>query len=395
MSDPLKTRRSPEEGFGSQPKPLPRWLLPLLGLLLAAGVVAFIALLARDGEARAWRIFLVNFLFWSGIAMAGVALAAIFQVSKARWVQQVKPVAVACGAYLPVSFLLFLGTWFGRRSLFPWAERPSPLIASWLNTSSLYTREAGGLLVLYGLGLLFSKWTLRQARGNQQPSESSHQESRSLQALAVILLLVYSYVYTVFAWDFVMSLHPGWTSTLFGGYYFIGNLYLGLASVIALTIYAHWRYNLEDAMDTRIFHNLGKLLFSFSLLWIYLFWSQYLVIWYGNLPREIGFVLTRTSQSPWSNLSVVVLVVNFVAPFVILLSRSAKENRKLLLTLAVAIVIGMWIERFLLVVPSLTPEPRIPLGWAELLITAGFFASFALTYLTTLHRIPIIIKDKL
>jgi len=257
--------------------------------------------------------------------------------------------------------------------------------------SSLFTRETIGLLLLYGLALLYS---YRSLRADAATPASRNPQPASLQALAVALLILYAYVYTVFAWDFVMSLHPTWTSTLFGGYYFIGNLYLGLAAVIAMTIYARWRYNLEDAMAPRIFHNLGKLLFSFSLLWIYLFWSQYLVIWYGNLPREIGFVLTRTAQSPWSTLSWVVLAINFVVPFVILLSRSAKENRKLMLTLAVAIIIGMWIERFLLVVPSLTPEPRIPLGWAELLITAGFFASFALTYLTTLHKIPIMAKGK-
>ena len=392
MSDPLTARRSPVGGFGRPPKPLPRWLLPLLALLVAAGAVAFFVLLAGAGEARAWQIFLVNFLLWSGMAMAGVALAAIFQVTKARWATPVKRVGVACAAYLPVSFLLFLGTWFGRHSLFPSAEHPRPLIASWMNMSSLFTREAILLLVLYGLGLLYSYRFLRAdadrpASGNPQPA--------SLRALAVVLLLVYAYVYTVFSWDFVMSLHPTWVSTLFGGYYFIGNLYLGLATVIALTIYVRWRYNLEDSMDPRIFHKLGKLLFSFSLLWIYLFWSQYLVIWYGNLPREIGYVLTRTSQSPWSSLSLVVLAINFVVPFVILLSRPAKENRRVLLAMSVAIVMGMWMERFLLVVPSLAPQAPVPLGLAELLITAGFFASFALTYLTTLHKIPIIVKDKL
>ena len=96
MSDPLKARHSPDEGFGRQPKPLPSWLLPVLALLVAAGAVAFFFLIAGAGEARAWQIFLVNFLFWSGIAIAGAALAAIFQVTKARWAKPVKRVAVAC-----------------------------------------------------------------------------------------------------------------------------------------------------------------------------------------------------------------------------------------------------------------------------------------------------------
>src|SRR5262249_5945794 len=156
--------------------------------------------------------------------------------------------------------------------------------------------------------------------------------------------LLYGYIYSVFAWDFVMSLHAPWTSTLFGGYYFIGNLYLSLAIVTVLTVYATGLYGIRASLDRRIFHNLGKLLFSFSLLWTYLFWSQYLVIWYGNLPRETGYVLQRVAQSPWSTLAVVVLIMNFVTPFLILMSRSAKENPKVLATIAMVVIVGMWLE---------------------------------------------------
>jgi Ni/Fe-hydrogenase subunit HybB-like protein len=182
-----------------------------------------------------------------------------------------------------------------------------------------------------------------------------------------------------------MSLHAPWTSTLFGGFYFIGNLYLGLAVVIILSICA----NRSRELSPRLVHNLGKLLFSFSLLWTYLFWSQYLVIWYGNLPREIDFVLLRTSQHPWNALAIVILVMNFLIPFIVLMPRSSKENRKVLLAVAIIVVVGMWLERFLLVMPSLTSGTQIPLGWAEILMTVGFFASFVLVYLSIFSRIPI------
>jgi len=249
------------------------------------------------------------------------------------------------------------------------------------------------LLLLYGAALLFSYRSLRRDvdtdPGQQnQPSAHASSDHAALQKHAVALLILYATMHTVFAWDFVMLLDPDWFSTLFGAYYFIGNLYLGLAALTALTVFACWRYNLGDTVHPKVFHNLGKLLFSFSLLWTYLFWSQYLVIWYGNLPRETGFILVRTVRAPWATLAAAVLVTNFLVPFVILLFRAARENQKILLASALVIAAGMWLERFLLVVPSITPEPRIFLGWEELMITAGFFASFALTYITALQRLP-------
>lgn len=376
MSDSSSHPGIPLMATETQPPPLPKWVYPLLALLIAGGVGGFLTLLSGSDPARAWHIFLVNFVFWSGAAIGGVAFAAIFQVANARWSGPAKRVAAACAIYLPASFLLFLLIWVGRDSLFPWVTRPLPLIASWLNTSSLFSREAICLLVLYGVALLFS---YRLATG-------AHSRAGKIQALAVIFLLLYGYTNTIFAWDFIMSLHAPWTSTLFGGYYFIGNLYIGLAIVIILTVYSGWGHDFSP----RFFHNLGKLLFSFSLLWTYLFWSQYLVIWYGNLPREIDFVQLRTAQNPWSPLALVILVLNFLIPFVVLMPRSSKENRKVLLAVAVVVVIGMWLERFLLVMPSLTSGTEIPMGWAEMLITLGFFASFALIYLPILSRIPIL-----
>ena len=134
----------------------------MLSLLTAAGAAAFLVLLTKVNPARAWQIFLVNFLFWSGLAVAGVVLAAIFQVTHARWARPVKRLAEACAAYLPVSFLLFLCIWFGRRSLFPWIDQPPAATAAWLNSSFFFLREAAGLLILYAASLLFFYRSVRQ-----------------------------------------------------------------------------------------------------------------------------------------------------------------------------------------------------------------------------------------
>ena len=395
MTDLPPTDRLLEEAAWSKPRPIGRGLFLLLSLLTAAGAAAFLVLLTAVNPARAWQIFLVNFLFWSGLAVAGVVLAAIFQVTHARWARPVKRLAEACAAYLPFSFLLFLCIWFGRHSLFSWIDQPPAATAAWLNSSFFFLREAVGLLILYAASLLFFYRSVRQdfqalARREAQDSPDAASEAGFLGKLGVGLLILYAFIYSMVAWDFVMSLDPHWFSTLFGGYYFIGNLFLGFAAVTILALYARWRYGLAKTIDTRILHNLGKLLFAFSLLWTYLFWSQYLVIWYGNLPHETGFLLLRTSQQPWSSLAVAVLVMNFLVPFLVLLPRSRKQHPKTLLGVALVIFTGLWLERYLLVAPSLAASPEILLGGAEALITLGFLASFLLAYLTVLSKVPIL-----
>ena len=408
MIDSVRGDQLPETRVSGGFRPLPGWLLPLLLLLFGGGAAAFLGLLASSRADRAWAIFLVNFLFWSGAAMAGVVLPAIFQISNARWPIPIKGLAEACAAYLPVSFLWFLVSWFGRRSIFPWASHSEQVHSAWLDTSSLYGREAVALLLLYGIGILFIARSMRAGspmfvdpRGNHAPR--ARERDRSPQTLAIVVLILYALLYTLFAWDFVMSLDPSWTSTLFGAFYFVGNLYLGLAILTLLVLYSRWRYDLTAAAgnrrlsshsgDSEILRNFGKLLLTFSLLWVYFFWSQYIVIWYGNLPHETEFLLVRFAQEPWKILAVSVLLLNFVIPFVLLLPRGAKENKRVLLATSVTIATGIWLESFLLVVPSLAPHPRILFGWSELLITAGFFASFALTYLLVLSWIPRLAKS--
>lgn len=389
MSGPLGVDRLSGGVPKGEPKPLPAWLYPVLVMAVAGGAVTFSALLAGPEPARAWQSFLVNFLFWSGVAVAGVVLAAIFEVSEARWPVPTRQLGEACAAFLPVSFLLFLATWFGRRTLLPWADHPPAANAAWLNVPFFFAREALGLLLLYGAALLFS---YRSLRAENRLSQDLGATRASLRRLAVVVLVLYASVYTIFAWDFVMSLDPAWSSTLFGGYYFVGNLYLGLAAVTALTVFTSRRHGLDHSVDSKVFHNLGKLLFCFALLWTYLFWSQYLVIWYGNLPRETRFLLVRTAQEPWSTLALAVLLANFLIPFVILLFRAARKSRQALLAVSAVIVAGMWLERFLLVAPSLSPRQRLFLGWQELAITAGFFALFLLTYMIALRGVSLLAR---
>jgi hypothetical protein len=168
--------------------------------------------------------------------------------------------------------------------------------------------------------------------------------------------------------------------------FFTENLYLGLAAVTLMAVYGFTYWTPQDQPVSNIFNNLGKLLLSFSLLWVYLLGSQYLTIWYGNLPREISFMLARSSSAGWRALTLASVLLAFALPFLMLLSRIARESPKILATAAISALAGLWLARFLLVAPALSPGPRISVAWEEFLITAGFFASFCGTYILAVRR---------
>ncbi|GBC84010.1 hypothetical protein HRbin11_00430 [bacterium HR11] len=394
----------------------PAWIIGGLLGLLVVGTTAFIVGAAGPARLRAWSAFLVNFLFWSGVAQAGVVWAAVWHLTGARWSRFVRRVAEANAAFLPVSFLLFWVLYLGREVLFPWVRTPASDKTWWLNVPFLFLRDGLGLLVLYGvsLGLVYRSWLPVPAfrasgsdPGTATPSSvetlweteivraldrTAARRHRQTTVLAAAVLILYGVVFTLLAWDLVMSLDPTWSSTLFGGYFFVGNLYAGLAVLGLATVGLHRRMGPASPFTADQFHDLGKLVFGFCLLTAYLAWSQYLPIWYGNLPEETGFVILRTETAPWAFWAKAVLVLGFVVPFVAGLSRALKRRPWGLFTLCAVVAVGMWMERYLLVVPSLgreaIPGGTLPFGWPEILITIGFLGAYGLSFLALARWFP-------
>jgi hypothetical protein len=193
-----------------------------------------------------------------------------------------------------------------------------------------------------------------------------------------------------------MSLDPHWYSTLFGGYYFIGSFYCGIVVLYLLALASMDSRSFGAYISPRQLHDLGKLVFAFSLFTGYLFYTQFLVIWYGNLPEETKYVILRVKLSPWEPLAWLSLFMIFLIPFVVLLSRRIKLRRVPMILLSVMILAGMWLERFILVVPSVWKQGNIPIGLLEVLITAGFVGLVALCLTLFLRRVPIVpISDPL
>jgi hypothetical protein len=369
--------------------------VPLRGALVIIGAAAFVFGLFRN-PTHAWGMYLVNLLFWSSLAIVGPVLAGVMQLTEARWSPSAKRVAATTAGFLPASFvLLVILLVFGLGDLYPWVTAPELVEKKkqWLNVPFFVLRLGLGTLVLYWLALAFVRSVLAPS-----PAESRHRESRAggheaapgrLNLHAGIMLTLFVVVFSLWGFDLVMSLDPVWYSGLLGGYYVVTSLYSGFALVTFLTIRANARG--LTAVSPAGIQDLAKLVFAMCVMWMYFFFSQYLVIWYGNIPVETRFFLSRFFADPWRTMAFVIFLVGALVPFCYLLKRLTGRppagHRPLVVILAMGWV-AIFLERTLLVFPAISRQNVFPIGVGELLITLGFLGLFLLSrhWLFARHR---------
>lgn len=374
------------------------WFVLFL-LMILAGAATFLVGISGAHALRAWQAYLTNYVFWTGLAFGTFLFSPVLTMTGARWGRPLKRIAEAPGAFLPAAFALFWVLYLGKEEIFPWIREPVPEKAVWLNAGFLFAREGIGLLVLAAVGVAVLAHSVKSdlkmlpQAGNPRTGAGPQENEVHFRAQGVLSPLygiLYAFILTLFAFDLIMSLDPHWYSTLFGAYFFTGSFYSGLAALFILAVLAVKRMGIGDFIAPRQFHDLGKLLLGFCVLTGDFFYAQFFVIWYANLPEETRYVLLRVRQPPWEPLAWVVLVAAFGIPFVVLLSRKIKMKPVPMVILSALILAAMWLERFLLVAPSLWKGGPIPLGWMELMITAGFFGLVALCTLGFLRRYPVL-----
>lgn len=348
----------------------------VLGAVVLLGGVAFIVGIMQPEPTRAWGMYLVNLLFWSSLAITGPALAGMMQLTEAWWSPSVKRIALTTAGFLPVSFVLFLILFGGRAVLYPWVTNPVPIKASWLNVPFMSLRIGLGVLLLYWVALTFAKAVFAEDQAGADSERARARRNR----LSTIMLILYVVVLSLWGFDLIMSLDPTWYSGLLGGYYVVSSLYTGFGLVCFLTI----RANAQGASNVSAsgIQDLAKLTFAMCVMWMYFFFSQYLVIWYGNVPVETRFFLRRFFDDPWRTLAFVIFIVGWLIPFAYLLKRLTGRPPAAHKPLVVILFMGwiaIFLERIMLVFPSISKANVFPLGLTEILITAGFFSLFVLS----------------
>ena len=215
---------------------------------------------------------------------------------------------------------------------------------------------------------------------------------RAMKLMAVLILAVAVSVHSVVAYDFSMSIAPTWHSTLFAPYFVVGAIFSGIAALVLVMAALRKALRLEEYLRETHFVNLGKLLLLISLVWLYFPFSEHLTTWYGNAPSEIRLMTVR-EHGLYGVLYWTIVVCNFVVPFV-LLGISRLRNIRTIAISGATVLVGMWLERFLIVVPTLaTPALAAASGsyapsWMELSITAGTFAAMILLYLLFVKAFP-------
>jgi hypothetical protein len=386
-----------------------------LGMFMV-GLAGFVLALTTDAD-RAWQSYVSNWLFFTNIAMGAMLLTVVTCITKAKWNWSVRRVSLAFVAFLPVSFVMLLPMLGLGESYFPWIAEVAldPILqkkAAYLNMPFLLTRNVIGVLVLFGGSLYFAYLALRPDMGLTRGHDESDagrdawcerltqgwlgQEVeevvsyRRLTRIGPAFVIVYAIVMSILAYDWVMTLEPHWFSTMMGPWFFMGAFWSGIAATaVTVTLLKRGGGVLDKAMGRQQLHDLGKLTFAFCVFWTYLFFAQYLVIWYGKLPWEQAWIIHR-AEEPWGKWAALMVVMCFVIPFAGLIGRKAKMSPIFFRSVALVLLAGLWLEKHLMVAPSIRSPDTATLGVTELLVALMFLGLFLYAVRWFLSTFPVI-----
>ena len=361
-----------------------------------------------------WGFYITNFVFWIGLSHAGTLISAILRLANATWrrpvtrcAEVITVFALSIGATFPIIHLgrPWLAFW-----LFPypsergiWPNIRSPLLWDFfaINTYLLGSVTFLVLPMIPDMALIRDRATgLRRkiygivALGWRGTPKQWHRLESAMQIMAVAVIPVAVSVHSIVSWDFAMAPVPAWHSTIFAPYFVCGAIFSGIAALIIAMALLRKFLHLEEYLLRVHFENLGKLLLVMSLLWFYFVFAERLTVWYGNDPSEMTvFWVTQTGS--FSPLFWLMVVCNFVIPFPILAIKKLRTIAGCVIA-SIGVVIGMWLERFLIIVPSLSHK-YLPYSfgsyrptWVEITITCGTFAAMALLYMLFAKTVPII-----
>ena len=382
-----------------------------LWIMVMIGVIVFSAGLLFGDAGETWGAFYVNAVWFQGLALGGVMTTVIMQIVRAKWGAPVRRLAEANVAYLPVAFVVFLTTYFGREYLFYWGRHPMPGREFWMSPGFVYLRFSVLFFVLFYLMTRFVFMSLRGDVGlaHDRAKDKSKWErpihryllggwkgaereviplQRKMSVNAPVVAMCYIVVVSLFAFEMIMGMNPIWFSNLFGAFIFVSQIYIGWAGLALMTMYfAKKNKAFGEQIHTQQYWDMGKLNFGFCMLWGYMFWSQFLTQWYGNLPEETQWLILRTREFPWKGLAWIAFPMAFVIPFITLLSRDLKKTPKTYAVVCLTLMAGVWLDRYLIIMPEVSPH-HIPFGITEIGIFVGFLGAYLLCIRTFLSKYP-------
>src|SRR3989454_2618639 len=394
--------------FGTSPR-FVVWATVLAALAVAAFAAYGYQVYAGIGVAGIrwpvfWAFYITNFVFWIGISHAGTLISAILRLANAGWRRPVTRCAevltvfaLSIGAMFPIIHLgrPWLAFWLfpvpNQRGL--WPNFRSPIVWDFFAINTYLIASVTFLLlpILPDWALVRDQatgWRRRVYRllalGWRGTPRQWHRLETAIHIMAIVIIPVAVSVHTIVSWNFAMAPVPMWHSTIFGPYFVAGAIFSGIAALILAMAILRKLLHLEEYLVPVHFDNLGKLLVLLSLLWVYFVFAERLTVWYGNEPSEMA-VFWATQRGSFAPLYWTMVVCNFVLPLSILSIRRLRTIAGCVVA-AAGVLVGMWLERFLIIVPSLGHKYLL-YSWGsyrpqpvEIMVTISTFAAMTLLY---------------
>jgi hypothetical protein len=338
--------------YSAMPSEFGRWRTAALGIGgLLSIVILVIAVIFPDQREQALRSWLLGFIFWCGISVGSLGLLILQYLTGGAWGVVIRRIIEASSRTLIIVAVLFAPILVGAVNLYQWAN-PIPAgdevmlhRAGYLNVPAWGLRAVLYFALWFVMAYLLNNWSKRQDEtGN---FEFLSKATRFSGPTMVAFALVVSFA----AIDWVMTLDPHWFSTIFGLLYVIGWALSALAFTTALLAWLSGREPMSEIVGRKHFHDLGKLMLAMVMVWAYFNFSQFLIIWSGNLPEETRWYLTRM-KGVWGWMGVILIFFHFVFPYLFLLSRDVKRNSKWLSLLAIFILVMRLVDYFFIIGPA-------------------------------------------
>lgn len=386
------------------PAQFPPWLRP--GWLLAAGVGVVLTILGIWLHPhRAWSGYLVSYLYFLILSLAGVFLVALEYATSATWSVAFRRLAEALTRFLPIAFLATIVFLFGFHYLYPWAQpgfhfhRASKQV--WYNPRLVSLRALiyVGLWTLFGW--LFVRRSLRMDEAwRRGESTACYLPRRApggfgklpspIGRLSAGFIVLFAVTFTMAAFDWVMSLEPRWNTTMYGVYLFAGLFEAGWAIVLLMAVLLRRRGSLGRVVGDHHYVDLSRMLHAFSIFMVYIGFEQYLLIWYANFPSETFYYHQRITGG-WGGVFLFLLFAKWVFPFTVLLNQKVRKNEAVLLTMAALVLVGEWVDLYWLVMPATHANFHFP-GWislGEMLAFLGLFGLVVTGFLSRHSTVPV------
>jgi hypothetical protein len=380
----------PQNDSGYLKKSLPDNVIKIGGMLLATGLVLGIAGFIVDSY-RASFAYLVSFIFFLSIVVGSLFLVALEYAANADWSTPFRRVSEFLAAGLPWLLIFAIPLMFYTGNLFQWSHADYINSDKMLQAKSAYLNTPFFMVRVFAIIIIWVFFYFMIIRNSRSQDATSNQllTKRNI-TLSVIFIPVFAITITLVAVDWIMSLESKWFSTIFGVYLFAGVAWSSLAALTIVSIKLKEKGFLHPAVKEDHYYSLGTLMFAFTAFWGYIAFSQYMLIWYGNLPEETFWFMQRW-EGGWKIVSVLLIVAHFIVPFFYLLSYESKTNPRKLKFISIWILCVHFLDLYWMIMPSMSRNNHAySFSWIDFVFPLNFIGLLFVVFKKVAEKINLV-----